>query len=122
MADLRRQHRRAVTRNRVLLPDTPHERQARRLLLQTAKISHRAYRGFVPIMGLIGAGEWEVALTVLCTQLCDTHAALRPEDLATIHAAGEHLCIDTDALLAPTNFLDRGVRHKKRPWPVGKNS
>ena len=122
VADLRRQHRQTVTRNRVLLPDTPHERQARRLLLQTAKISHRAYWGFVPIMELIGAGEWEVALMVLCTQLCDTRAALRPEDLATIHAAGEHLCIDTDALLAPTNFLDKRVHRKKRPWPVGKNS
>lgn len=121
-ADLRRQHRQTVTRNRVLLPDTAHERQARRLLLQTAKISHQAYWGFVPIMELIGAGEWEVALMVLCTQLCDTRAALRPEDLATIHAAGEHLCIDTDALLAPTNFLDKRVHRKKRPWPVGKNS
>ena len=67
------------------------------------------------MLKLVGAGEWEVALTVLCTQLCETRAPLGPDDLAAIHAAGEHLRIDTGALLTPASFLTKRIRIKKIP-------
>ena len=113
VADLH--HRRVVTRNRMFLPDTPYERRARHLLLQAAKIPDLEYRNFAPVLKLIGAGEWEVALTVLCTQLCETRAPLGPDDLAAIHAAGEHLRIDTGALLTPASLLTKRIRIKKIP-------
>ena len=113
VADLH--HRRVVTRNRMFLADTPYERRARHLLLQAAKIPDLEYRDFAPVLKLIGAGEWEVALTVLCTQLCETRAPLGTDDLAAIHAAGEHLRIDTGALLTPASFLTKRIRSKKIP-------
>lgn len=113
VADLH--HRRVVTRNRMFLPDTPYDRQARHLLLQAAKIPGLEYRDFAPVLKLIGAGEWEVALSVLCTQLCETRAPLGPDDLAAIRAAGEHLSVDTGALLTSTNFLTKRVRGRKIP-------
>lgn len=113
VADLH--HRRVVTRNRMFLPDTLYERRARHLLLQAAKIPDLEYRDFAPVLKLVGAGEWEVALTVLCTQLCETRAPLGPDDLAAIHAAGEHLRIDTGALLTPASFLTKRIRIKKIP-------
>ena len=113
VADLH--HRRVVTRNRMFLPDTPYERRARHLLLQAAKIPDLEYRDFAPVLKLVGAGEWEVALTVLCTQLCETRAPLGPDNFAAIHAAGEYLHIDTGALLTPASFLTKRIRSKKIP-------
>lgn len=113
VADLH--HRRVVTRNRMFLPDTPYARQARHLLLRAVKIPGLEYRDLAPVLKLIGASEWEVALAVLCTQLCETRAPLGPDDLAAIRAAGEHLSVDTGALLTPTSFLTKRVRGRKIP-------
>ena len=51
------------------------------------------------MMELPGAGEWETALVVLCTQLYEVHAALDAKDIIAIHAAGGHLNIDIGVLL-----------------------
>lgn len=105
MADMRCKHRKVLSRNRVLLPDTPFERRARALLLRAVKIPALPSGAIIPVLGLIGAGEWEVAFTVLCTRLCPMRAWLGRKDWDALRDAGEHLGINTTALLTPYRWL-----------------